>query len=186
MDEERMRSTRREGLRASERSTCANWTKLAVPASGKILVRPGVLAVLFILFIIRNSKPVSQSGGVDFIFVTADARLIWVFLVCALIGGLVGYLLGRPSEDPASDHPRRPGRVGGRPRRPEPGPPRGVSRPPEAMEAPRDQERDLGYVARPPRPRPGPREAPSPTLARSRGGRASPPKPAGCSRSWSA
>ena len=63
----------------------------------KILVAL-VLAVLFILFIIRNSKPVSQSGGVDFIFVTADARLIWVFLVCALIGGLVGYLLGRPSK----------------------------------------------------------------------------------------
>ncbi len=64
---------------------------------GKIVVAL-VLVVLFILFIIRNSKPVSESNGVDFVFVTADARLIWVFLVCGLIGGMVGYLLGRPSK----------------------------------------------------------------------------------------
>lgn len=57
-----------------------------------------VLAVIFILFIIRNSMPVSESDGVDFVFVTADAPLIWVYLVCALLGGFVGYLLGRPSK----------------------------------------------------------------------------------------
>ena len=57
-----------------------------------------ILSVLFIVFIIRNSNPVSESDeGVDFIFATADVRLVWVFLVCAVIGGLVGYLLGRPS-----------------------------------------------------------------------------------------
>jgi uncharacterized integral membrane protein len=64
------------------------------------LVRIGValfLLVLFILFVIQNSKPVSRSSGVDFVFVTADVRLIWVFLVCGLVGALVGYLLGRPS-----------------------------------------------------------------------------------------
>jgi uncharacterized integral membrane protein len=87
-----------------------------------------VLSVLFILFIIKNSKPVSQSNeGVDFIFVSADVRLIWVFLVCGLLGGLVGYLLGRPSKSQrriireARDADPGPGR-GPEPRRPDEGP----------------------------------------------------------------
>jgi uncharacterized integral membrane protein len=63
----------------------------------KILVALALM-VLFVLFVIRNSDKVSQSKGVDFVFVTADVRLIWVFLVCAILGGLVGYLLGRPSK----------------------------------------------------------------------------------------
>jgi uncharacterized integral membrane protein len=86
-----------------------------------------VLAVLFILFIIKNSNPVSESNeGVDFVFVTADVRLIWVFLVCALLGGLVGYLLGRPTKaqrrvirEAEGDDPRA-GR-GPEPRRPDDG-----------------------------------------------------------------
>ncbi|MCA1727642.1 MAG: lipopolysaccharide assembly protein LapA domain-containing protein [Actinobacteria bacterium] len=52
------------------------------------------LAVVFVLFVIRNSHQVP----VDFVFFTRSARLIWVFLVCAILGGLIGYLLGRPTK----------------------------------------------------------------------------------------
>ena len=50
-----------------------------------------VLLVLFIIFVSSNSDSVE----VDFIFVETRTPLVWVFLVCALVGGLVAYLLGR-------------------------------------------------------------------------------------------
>jgi uncharacterized integral membrane protein len=50
-----------------------------------------ILAILFIIFVAQNSKPVT----VNFVFGDARVRLIWVFLACALIGGMVAYLLGR-------------------------------------------------------------------------------------------
>jgi uncharacterized integral membrane protein len=80
---------RAQHMRELDKSRRARLAKIVVAL---------VLVVLFILFIIRNSKPVSESNGVDFVFVTADARLIWVFLICGLLGGMVGYLLGRPSK----------------------------------------------------------------------------------------
>ena len=49
------------------------------------------LLVLFVLFVTRNS----DSVPVDFIFTTTQTPLVWVFLVCALVGALVAYLLGR-------------------------------------------------------------------------------------------
>jgi putative membrane protein len=51
-----------------------------------------VLLILLILFVAQNSEPVT----VDFIFGDAEVGLIWVFLACALIGALIGYLLARP------------------------------------------------------------------------------------------
>jgi uncharacterized integral membrane protein len=50
------------------------------------------LLVVFILFIIQNSDPVL----VNFVFFRANIRLIWVFLGCAVIGGLIAWLVGRP------------------------------------------------------------------------------------------
>jgi uncharacterized integral membrane protein len=50
------------------------------------------LLVVFILFIIQNSSPVS----VNFVFFRAQIRLIWVFLGCAVIGGVIAWLIGRP------------------------------------------------------------------------------------------
>lgn len=50
-----------------------------------------VLLVLFIIFVIQNARPVQ----VDFVFFSAQIRLIWVFLACALIGALVTWLVGR-------------------------------------------------------------------------------------------
>jgi uncharacterized integral membrane protein len=51
-----------------------------------------LLLVIFILFIIQNSRPVE----VNFVFFRADIRLIWVFLGCAVIGGIIAWLVGRP------------------------------------------------------------------------------------------
>ena len=51
-----------------------------------------ILAILFIVFVAQNSKPVT----VNFVFGDARVRLIWVFVACALIGGIVAFLLGRP------------------------------------------------------------------------------------------
>jgi uncharacterized integral membrane protein len=50
------------------------------------------LLVIFVLFILRNSHLVR----VDFVFFDTRARLIWVFLACALIGSIVTWLVGRP------------------------------------------------------------------------------------------
>ncbi|HEX9891909.1 MAG TPA: LapA family protein [Actinomycetota bacterium] len=51
-----------------------------------------VIVVLFVLFIIQNSARVN----VDFVFVSKQIRLVWVFLSCAIIGGIVAWLIGRP------------------------------------------------------------------------------------------
>lgn len=51
-----------------------------------------IIVVLFVLFIIRNSARVN----VDFVFVSKQIRLVWVFLSCAIIGGIVAWLIGRP------------------------------------------------------------------------------------------
>ena len=51
-----------------------------------------IIVILFVLFIIRNSARVN----VDFVFVSKQIRLVWVFLSCAIIGGIVAWLIGRP------------------------------------------------------------------------------------------
>jgi uncharacterized integral membrane protein len=56
-----------------------------------LLVAAGIL-VLLAVFVLRNSQRVP----VDFVFFRREARLIWVMATCALLGGVVGYLAGRP------------------------------------------------------------------------------------------
>lgn len=51
-----------------------------------------ILVVLFVIFVSLNS----DSVPVHFIFFETRTPLVWVFLICALIGGIVAYLLGRP------------------------------------------------------------------------------------------
>lgn len=51
-----------------------------------------ILLILFIIFVAGNSREVT----VDLVFTTAQVRLIWVFLACALIGALIAFLIGRP------------------------------------------------------------------------------------------
>jgi uncharacterized integral membrane protein len=50
-----------------------------------------VLLVLFILFVSSNSRDVP----VDFVFFETEASLVLVFLICALVGGVIAFLLGR-------------------------------------------------------------------------------------------
>ena len=49
---------------------------------------------LWIVFVVANSQPVQ----VNFVFITRHPRLIWVMVACAILGGVVGYLLGRPGK----------------------------------------------------------------------------------------
>jgi uncharacterized integral membrane protein len=52
------------------------------------------LVVLFVVFISQN---ISETPTIDFLFFHFEVSLIWIFLVVAIIGGIVGYVLGRPS-----------------------------------------------------------------------------------------
>jgi uncharacterized integral membrane protein len=51
-----------------------------------------ILLILFIIFVAQNSQPVT----VNLVFGETEVRLIWVFVACALIGGAIAFLLGRP------------------------------------------------------------------------------------------
>ena len=59
----------------------------------KVLVALAIVVIL-VIFIISNSQPVQ----VDFVFVNRHPRLIWVMFACAVLGGIVGYLIGRPGK----------------------------------------------------------------------------------------
>jgi uncharacterized integral membrane protein len=67
------------------------------PARSGVLYSPkfwigAVLAILFVVFIAENHDLVT----VHFIFFTKDSYLIWVMLLCGVIGFVVGWLWGRP------------------------------------------------------------------------------------------
>jgi uncharacterized integral membrane protein len=51
-----------------------------------------LLLIILILFITTNV----ESTKVHFVFFSGTLPLIWVMLGCAIIGGVVGFLLGRP------------------------------------------------------------------------------------------
>lgn len=53
-----------------------------------------ILAVLLIIFIIANS----QAEPVNFIFFEREVPLIWIMFACAVLGGLVGFLIGKPGK----------------------------------------------------------------------------------------
>jgi uncharacterized integral membrane protein len=57
----------------------------------KVIIALAVLVIL-IVFIVSNSQRVE----VNFVFVDRNIRLIWVMLACAILGGIVGFVLGRP------------------------------------------------------------------------------------------
>ena len=52
------------------------------------------LVVILVVFIVQNSKPTR----IDYVFFHRDTRLIWIMLTCAVIGGIVGFLIGRPGK----------------------------------------------------------------------------------------
>ena len=51
----------------------------------------GILAIVFGVFIAQNADNVQ----VEFVFFSARVRLIWVFLICAVIGAVLDRLLQR-------------------------------------------------------------------------------------------
>jgi uncharacterized integral membrane protein len=57
----------------------------------KALVALAIVLIL-VIFIIANS----QTVNVDFVVVTRRIRLIWVMFTCAVLGGVIGYLVGSP------------------------------------------------------------------------------------------
>ena len=58
-------------------------------AKGILLI--GILLIL-ILFIVWNAHGVTFS----FVFGDAEIGLIWIMLACAILGGIVGFIIGRP------------------------------------------------------------------------------------------
>src|SRR5437870_3430235 len=52
------------------------------------------IVVVLVIFVIANSQPVK----VNFVFVTRHPRLIWVMFACAVLGGIAGYLIGKPGK----------------------------------------------------------------------------------------
>jgi len=57
----------------------------------KVIVALAIVGIL-IAFIVSNS----QSVIVHFVFFTRRPALIWVMFACAILGGILGYLIGRP------------------------------------------------------------------------------------------
>jgi uncharacterized integral membrane protein len=51
----------------------------------------GVIAILFGVFIAQNAREVK----IDFVFFSANVRLIWLFLICAVLGAVIDRLLQR-------------------------------------------------------------------------------------------
>jgi uncharacterized integral membrane protein len=50
------------------------------------------LITILVLFIVWNAHRVS----VSFVFFSSSIGLIWVMLVCAILGGVIGFFIGRP------------------------------------------------------------------------------------------
>lgn len=63
----------------------------------------GILAILFGVFIAQNADPVD----VQIVFFSAKVRLIWVFLICAVIGAVIDRLLQRRGVLPSTRRRQR-------------------------------------------------------------------------------
>jgi uncharacterized integral membrane protein len=59
--------------------------------AAKSIVLLGLITIL-VLFIVWNAHKVP----VSFVFFTSGIGLIWVMLACAVLGGIVGFFIGRP------------------------------------------------------------------------------------------
>ena len=68
----------------------------------KVLVAAAIV-VLLVIFIIDNAQPVK----VNFVFLSRHPRLIWVMFVCAGLGGIAGYLIGKPGRQVLSSRRRK-------------------------------------------------------------------------------
>ncbi len=80
----------------------------------------GVIAVLFIVFVLQNARPVN----VKLIFGTVTVRMIWVIVASGALGALAGFLVARPDQNLHFHLPERRGKGSA--------PPKGKQRKPKA------------------------------------------------------
>lgn len=78
---------------SAEEKQLASLRRARQARVAKVLVALGIIAIL-IIFVISNSQRVP----VDFVFLNRRFRLIWVMFACALLGGIAGYLIGKPGK----------------------------------------------------------------------------------------
>ena len=74
------------------------------------------IAIVFIAFVLQNA----ESVPVTFLVFSLSIRLIWIIFGCALLGGVAGYLIGRPEKSlramfPPKEKPARTARRTARP-----------------------------------------------------------------------
>ena len=72
-----------------------------------------LIAVIFAIFVLQNADPVD----VNFLIFSLNIRLIWVIFGCAALGGVAGYLIGRPEKslrDLLPQKEKKPSRAGRR------------------------------------------------------------------------
>lgn len=77
------------------------------------IVQLTLIAVVFAIFVLQNADPVD----VNFLIFSLNIRLIWVIFGCAALGGVAGYLIGRPEKslrDLLPQKEKKPSRAGRR------------------------------------------------------------------------
>ena len=79
------------GDRAADEAQLHQLQKERQTRVAKVIAALVIVGIL-IAFIVSNS----QSVKVRFVFFTRYPALIWVMFACAVLGGIVGYLIGRP------------------------------------------------------------------------------------------
>ena len=62
-----------------------------------------LIAIIFITFVLQNAQPVN----VHFLLFSLDIRLIWVIFGCGVLGGIAGFLIGRPDKSLRALLPKR-------------------------------------------------------------------------------
>ncbi len=68
----------------------------------KVLVGLGI-AIVLLIFITSNAQGVK----VHFVFFTRRPPLIWVMFACAVLGGALGYLIGKPGKQISLRRPKK-------------------------------------------------------------------------------
>ena len=94
-DEDQLRKADEEHLRKLRQVQRGRATKAVVL---------GTVAVLFIVFVIQNSRRVD----VEFLFWAWSVRLIWVYVAATLLGAVGGFFLGRPGKQLRLHEPEEP------------------------------------------------------------------------------
>jgi uncharacterized integral membrane protein len=84
--------------------------KLAAAHRSRVIkaVVLGLIAVLFVAFVLQNARPVN----VKLVFGTVTVRMIWVILASAALGVLAGFLVARPEQNIHFHLPERRGKKG--------------------------------------------------------------------------